>query len=333
MTGTCTGSHSARNEVEAVEQAKNGTSTQKLFSASTRPIADAIISVVDDLREYWPLTVRQIFYQLVGKTIILNNLAHYRKVSRILVKLREEKLVPWSVIEDRSRRTTEKRGFTNVSEWLREQLSFLDPKYYGRCRVQDQDVYVEVSTEKDALSSILEEVLWPYCTRLNVVRGQNSATIVEQMASRFDQAVMRGQEPILLHFGDLDPSGRAIPRATQKNFLKRHGIDVDVRTVALTPGQVKELNLPHSLDAVKRSDPNYKAWLRELGPDQPAIELDAVHPKVLKQLLRDALASTYDMDGMNAQCDVENQERRLVRRIRDEIKDLIIRHYPEVSWY
>lgn len=315
------------------DQTKTCTSTKKLFSASTRPVADAIISVVDDLQEYWPLTVRQVFYQLVGKTVIPNNLAHYRKVSRILVKLREEELVPWSVIEDRSRRTTEKRGFPNVSEWLKEQLSFLDPKYYGRCRVQDQDVYVEVSTEKDALSSILEEVLWPFCTRLNVVRGQNSATIVEQMASRFDQAVMRGQEPILLHFGDLDPSGRAIPRATQRNFLKRHGIDVDVRMVALTPDQVDELSLPRSLDAVKRSDPNYKAWLKELGPDQPAVELDAVHPKVLKQLLRDALTSTYDTDDMSAQCDVEDQERQLVKRIRDDIKDLIVRDYPEVSWH
>jgi hypothetical protein len=217
---------------------ENGTNT--IFRKTRAKIADSIIEVINEFIDYWPLTVRQVYYHLVGKLIIKNNLNQYKRVSEILTKLRENELVQWSVIADNTRRTTAKRGYSNVTEFIKDILIDIDPSRYGRCYVQGQRVYVEVSTEKDALSSILEDELWIYCTRLNVVRGQCSATLIEKMAARFDKALMQGQTPILLHFGDLDPSGVAIPKAIKKNLYDRHGINVDVRHIALTPYQVEK---------------------------------------------------------------------------------------------
>ena len=314
-----------KQKLKIMDKAKTCTSTK--FTAFTRPIADAIIEVVNELQEYLPLTVRQIYYRLVSKQIIKNSIEQYRKVSRLLVKLREIDVVPWSAIEDRSRRTTEKRGYSDVETWLVDRLQYLHPKAYARCYIQSQQNYVEVSSEKDALASILENELWPYCTRLNVVRGQVSATFVEQMARRFGDAVMRGLRPVLLHFGDLDPSGIAISKAIKRNLYERHDIDVDVRHVALTPAQVDLFELPSSIDSVKKTDPNYRTWIKTFGPKQSAVELDALHPESLKELLRDALAGVYDIGGMNIQKKKEQDDRQLVGNIFSEIKTILIMKY------
>ena len=306
----------------------------KLFYKSSLPLAESIVSTIDDMRDYWPLTVRQVYYQQVAKEIIPNNLKQYQRVSKVLVKLREHGLVSWAAIEDRSRRTVEKRGYSNVSTWLEEQLAYLNPKNYGRCYVQHQTFYAEVSTEKDALSGILEEAIWPFCTRLNVIRGQASASIVNRIAERYDQAIMRGQTPVLLHLGDLDPSGVAIPKALQENLWRRHGVDVDVRHIALTPDQVVQYQLPSSIDAVKKNDPNYRAWVDIYGKNQPAVELDALHPDTLKKTLTDGLTAIYDMTSMSQEQSEEEVDRKLIKGIRSDIITMLHRNYPSLleSW-
>lgn len=300
------------------------------FTRSTRPVAKAIVSTVNDFVDYWPLTVRQVYYQLVASGEIANNQDQYRKVSRILTQLRVDGNVSWDAIEDRSRRTVDKRGRHDLGEFLNNILSYLHPKNYGRCYVQDQSNYVEVSTEKDALSAVFENNIWMYCTRLNVLRGQVSATMVEAMARRFDNAVMRGQNPILLHFGDLDPSGVAIPKSLHRNLFDRHGVEVDVRVVALTPDQVEDFNLPCAPDAVKSADPNHHAWLAEYGPCQAAVELDALHPALLGGLIREALEDVYDMDAVAVEQVREREDRLVLENIQRDFKRLLADKYSGV---
>lgn len=303
--------------------------TSTIFSSKTRSVADALIQVINhDLAAYQPLTVRQAYYQLVGRQIIPNSLDQYRVVSRVLVRLREEGLVPWAAIEDRTRRTTEKRGVSNVSGWLEtEARALFNPRNYGRCLVQGQRVHVEITTEKDALSAILEDVVYPYCVRMNVIRGQASATMTEQIARRFDQAIMDNKRPVLIHFGDLDPSGVAIPKALQRNLADRHGIDAEVIRAALNPDQVDLFALPGSPDAVKSQDPNHGAWLREYGPSQPAVELDALHPKDLQDILRAALIDVFDMEDFSAQKQQEARDRELIKEIRKYALACVGRRY------
>lgn len=309
--------------------------TSAIFSSKTRSVADALIKVINhDLAPYQPLTVRQCYYQLVGRQIIPNSLDQYRVVSRVLVKLREEGLVPWAAICDRTRRTTQKRGNSNVSEWLNGMAyGLFDPRSYGRCLVQGQHVHVEVTTEKDALSSILEDVTYEYCVRLSIIRGQVSATMVEAMAQRFDKAIMKGQPPILLHFGDLDPSGVAIPKALQRNLADRHGIEVVVIRAALNPDQVQKHNLPGSPDAVKPKDPNYAAWIRDYGPKQAAVELDALHPRDLQNILRENLDSIFDMSNFDEQKRQEIRDRELIAEVRRYALACIGRKYGHVIPY
>lgn len=305
-------------------------SISDLFKGSSRDLAETLIAIVADMREYWPLTVRQVYYQAVSRLAIANHLNEYRRVSRILTTLRRNDLLPWHAIEDRTRKTFDKRGMPSVGEFIREQMeSFLNPDYYGRCYIQDQTVYVEVATEKDALASIMSDAVWYFCTRLNIVRGQVSATMVNDMAGRFDAAVQRGKRPILIYLGDLDPSGIAIPKALKRNLYDWHSLDVEVIRAALNPDQVARYGLPVSPDAAKEADPNFAAWAKEFGDLAPT-ELDAIHPRDLTALTQAALESVYDMASVEAHKTAEAEERKLLMDMRREVQDYIAEEWPEV---
>ena len=300
------------------------------FNKPSQKLARAIVESINDLHDHWPLTVRQVFYQMVARQVVENKQEQYRKVSRVLVKLREMDLVPWGAIADRTRRTTDKRGMSDVQEFLENEIKVLfNPKNYGRCYVQGQHVHVEVTTEKDALSTIMEEALWPFCVRLNVIRGQNSATMNHLIAERLADAGMRGKNPVLLHFGDLDASGVAIPKAIKRILWERHHVDADVRTIALTPDQVDRYNLPTSIEARKPKDPNYKTWLDEYGPAQPMVELDALHPKDLQNILTTGLMEVFDMERFDEERQNELEDRQLLKKIRRDCLDFLVRKYPE----
>ena len=47
---------------------------------------DQIDAVLDEMRAYWPLTLRQVYYRLVSDLVIDNNRGEYGKLSRILTK-------------------------------------------------------------------------------------------------------------------------------------------------------------------------------------------------------------------------------------------------------
>jgi hypothetical protein len=59
---------------------------------------------VEVLTAHHPMTVRQVYYQLVSRQVIENNRGQYQAVSNALVKARQEGLIPWDWIEDRLRR-------------------------------------------------------------------------------------------------------------------------------------------------------------------------------------------------------------------------------------
>ena len=99
------------------------------------------------LSEYNPMTLRQVYYQLVSKHVIDNKASEYKRLSAALVKARQQDMIPWQWIEDRV------RSPHLVSMW--EDLpQFIDTvkSAYRKDIWKDQESYIEVWLEKDALS-------------------------------------------------------------------------------------------------------------------------------------------------------------------------------------
>jgi len=71
---------------------------------------ERVNGVLDGLRGYWPLTLRQVYYQLVAGLDIENCEAEYKKLSRLLTKARLDNLISWDATEDRARATLDSDG-------------------------------------------------------------------------------------------------------------------------------------------------------------------------------------------------------------------------------
>ena len=276
--------------------------------------ADDVIKIVNDLIDYQPLTLRQIFYQLVAAGKRENTRSKYTDLSRLIVAMREDGMLPWKIIDDRARRISRKRGYEDAGEYAKQVGDFLGR--YQRCLVQDQEFYIETWCEKDALSMILEEIAWPYCIRHATCRGFDSATALWKFSERADAVESKGQRAVLLYFGDFDPSGMAAGDATQQTLSERHGITVDFVRVALDQEQIEKYRLPHAFNAVKVTDTRAKRFIERFG-EYGACELDALHPKLLREMTVNAIESYLDMDLFREQQEVESMEREKMAELQE----------------
>jgi len=184
--------------------------------------------------------------------------------------------------------------------------------------VQDQVRYVEIWCEKDALSQVFEKVAWPYCIRAVTCKGYQSVTFLDNYRRRALAAQEREQVPVILYFGDLDPSGVQMFEATRQTLEEEMNLfDVEYIRVALTPEQVAAYELPSDPAAVKLSDRRLKAYVRRFG--MVAVELDALHPQTLQEMAVEAIESQFDMDLFMEHREVERQERERLAAIKAKV--------------
>lgn len=297
--------------------------------------AKAVRAVVDDLKGYWPVTVRQIHYRLVEQrptwfksslknpTPYENTIKHYQDLSRVLKWMRIGKRLKWSVLTDRTRRVSAKRGFEDLHEFIDQELDVFFSGY-DRCLVQSQDVYVELWVEKDALSSVFENVAYPFCLRVVTRRGYNSVTAEADYYQRAKGALNKGQTPVVLYFGDFDPSGNDMLRASLNTLQNQMGLrQLETIRVALTKDQIKSYGLPPKPGAAKRTDPRYKDYVKKHGDS--AWELDALHPRELGKIARSAIQSVLDMDNFEAEEIQEEKDRERLSQFRERLMDMITR--------
>ena len=283
--------------------------------------AENVKTVTKELRSYWPLTLRQIYYQLVSKGQVKNNKSNYNMLSKLIKWMRIDEKLPWDALEDRSRTLTNKRGYDNLGDFIASEMNlFLDG--YTRCLIQNQDKHIEVWTEKDALLRIFKGVVYPFCIRAVVCRGYSSVTFISDFYKRAEKAIMQGKTPIVLYFGDLDPSGVQMLEATIETLedeLDLYG--VEFKRIGLNPEHIKQYNLPVDPTAAKKTDPRYEKYVEQYG--KVAIELDALHPATLKDMIRKSIESEIDMDLFEEQQDKEEEEDDRLDEIRDKVYEAI----------
>jgi hypothetical protein len=275
------------------------------------------MEVVRELQDYWPLTLRQIYYRLVAAGHLENTRSKYNDLSALIKHMRLDEWLPWEVLEDRVRRVSAKRGWEDHIEFMEAHVEgFLEG--YERCYVQDQNCYVEIWTEKDALSQVFEKVAYPYCIRAVTCRGYQSITFLDGFRRRAQAAMERGQKPVILYFGDMDPSGWQMLEAIKQTLEDDMDLwGVEYQRVALTPEQIMSYELPHDPQAVKIADKRYRNYVERFG--DLAVELDALHPQVLWELAVEAIESHFDMDLFGEQMEMEHLEQERLATMRQKI--------------
>src|SRR6266496_2672324 len=102
----------------------NGTKgTRKNWTPKALAYVNQAGVVIDNLHTYWPLTLRQIYYQLVAALLIENNENEYKKLSRELTNARLDGFVDWDAMEDRSRTVLHSAGWCDKSHFVAQKIS------------------------------------------------------------------------------------------------------------------------------------------------------------------------------------------------------------------
>lgn len=260
------------------------------------------------------LTIRGLHYRLVSRGMI-NDIQHYKRVVAAMEVARWDGLVAFDTFSDNDRAMigTTEYEHTDLEDSISHAKQSIQAwmQYFRRNRWEGQPYYVEVFIEKKALQGVFESVTNRLDVTLGACKGYPSLTFLHEASLRFKDAIVQGFKPIILYFGDYDPSGEDIPRSIEEN-LKRMGVeDLEVRRIALMEEQVIEWNLPPA--PVKEGDSRSASW-NGLGQ----VELDAVEPNQLQELCRKAILSIFDDEIYVALTEEEAEQRAVYQSVLKE---------------
>ena len=214
------------------------------------------------------------------------------------MKARENSEVDDTRIEDRARQVLKgESGFPDRDQFVDAVKSWF--KSYGeRYKANlwaDQDSFVEVWVEKDALSALIHQAAEPYRVTVCPARGYSSYTYIKRVAidGRFSDV---DKPIIILYLGDHDPSGLQMTQDLENRFAKYgepEGLDITVKRIALTIDQVKKYRLIPN--PTKFADPRSRSYVSQFGDE--CWELDAIEPRELQRIVKQAVEEQMDLEA------------------------------------
>ncbi len=251
------------------------------------------------------VTLRQLFYQLVARQIIDNNLKRYNYLSRVSAEARRDGTFPDLV--DQTCEILVPQWFSSPENAI---IDLADD--YRRDHTEGQEVSIYLMVEKAGI----QNQLWSWFGAdlglpILAVGGYASQTY-KDMIKR--SVARRGKPAVLIGAVDHDASGDDIWR----DLVERTDCWAAMHQIALTKEQVDRLRLPHNM-LNEKQDPRQPAFnLRHGYPpnSKVQVELDALPPDVLRGLYQDAIDEYWDTDAYEAVLARESEERDQLRRVK-----------------
>jgi hypothetical protein len=148
---------------------------------------------------------------------------------------------------------------------------------------------LEVWIEKEALAGVFAGVCKKNDVPFLSCRGYRSQSEMWRVAMRLKAQAKKGQQIVVLHFGDHDPSGIDMSRDIEER-LGVFGLRLDFHRLALNIAQVDEYQPPPN--PVKQTDSRFESYTQRFGDE--FWELDALEPAILAGLDEDWVAKFRD---------------------------------------
>lgn len=253
------------------------------------------------LHDDHPMTVRQLFYRLVSEGVIEKTETEYKAtVIRLLTQMRRAGAIPYGWIADNTRWMRKPRTHSSLEAALQ-----ITAETYRRALWGNQDAYVEVWLEKDALAGVLYEITAEWDVPLMVTRGYPSLTFLHSAAEAIAE---QERAAFLYYFGDHDPSGVHIPERVETDL--RHmapEADLSFERVAVTPEQIAKWNL--TTRPTKKTDTRARKFKGE------SVEVDAIPPDRLRALARHCITRHLDRRQLEETERIEDLERQTLESI------------------
>ena len=295
--------------------------------------ADDLVAIFEKYKKHWPLTERFAFYRLISEAMVDGD--HWNQFGRsdkpqidiygsalspLLKWMRIDGLLPWDSIVDDQRLLTGKVGFEDTEQFVYQELSdFLTG--YRKCLAHKQKYHVEIWVEKATIIRLIKPVTDKYCRRLMYCKGYNSITFQADFYERASEALNRDQIPVVLYFGDWDPSGVNMMYAAAQTLVDELGlVGTEFYRCGINPEHFKDLiKRPQP---IKDTDSRSKRFIEEHGTT--AYEVDAFEPDELQALVEKSILKFTDIEIVKDAREQEPLDMEFLRDLRDDVVDLII---------
>ena len=253
-----------------------------------------------------PLTIRQVFYRLVGAHGYEKTERAYTRLSELMNRARRARIISMDAIRDDGGQKIE------PTMW-RDEQDFLDytRRLAGDFRLDRQEgqrTRLIVMCEAAGMAPQLADAVDDYGITVISSGGFNSVTENHKLAWELTQYGDDGftEKIEILHIGDHDPSGAHLFLAMSEDvtaFAESFDIPVTFTRLAVTPEQIEEL----ALDTAPPKTSDKRAFEGE------TCQAEAIPPDALANILTKAVEERTDF---------EVRERLLEREL--EIQDELI---------
>ena len=258
---------------------------------------DALLAIVED---GCPMTVRQVFYQATVRGIVEKAETGYSKVQIDLTKMRRDGSLPYDWLADNTRWQRKPRTFHSVEDALQNTAAF-----YRKSLWRDADFYVEIWLEKDALAGVVLPITAMFDVPLMVARGYASLSFLYSAAEYINDLDV---PTYIYHLGDFDPSGVNAGEKIEET-LSELAPDAEIvfGRLAVTPEQLRTWHLP--------TRPTKQSDTRAKGFGRISVELDAIEPNRLRDLVQTAIEQHLPPEQYEVLRAAEESERQLIQRL------------------
>jgi hypothetical protein len=274
--------------------------------SKTRPKLDAVQAVLDQYSDYLPLTIRQIFYRLVGISVLGKSEKEYGALCDLLNRARRSHVIPMSSIRDDGFMggLGIRIGWTDPQEFVDSTLD--EARKYRKDRQAGQWRRLVIWCESAGMVPQVERVATDYGVTVKSSGGFDSTTVRHEVAEAWSGTT-------ILHMGDYDPSGECMFDALDEDvrtFAEYYEQDTYFERIAVTPEHIARYELITS--PPKPSTHQQRKRMTE------TVQLEAISPDDLASLVRDAIESRISLDQYRNVLAFEKNERaQLCERMAD----------------
>lgn len=276
---------------------------------ATAALIDAVSAVLDAYADHLPLTLRQVFYVLVGQHGYDKTERAYKRLGEAVNRARRALLIGMDAIRDDGTTSTEAGGWTGVDDFQSAVAAWA--RGYRRDLGASQPDRIELWVEAAGMVPQAVRVARAFGVDVYSSGGFDSTTAKYVAAQRL---VDDGRPPVILHVGDYDPSGLAIIDSAAEDVtafaVQLGGIEPEWRRIAVTPEQIEAYGLPTAPQ---------KATDRRGGEVMAAtVQAESLPPDTLAAELTDALEVVIDDVALRAARQAGEDERA---QLLDELRD------------
>lgn len=244
--------------------------------------------VLDEYRDHLPLTIRQVFYRLVGAAGYDKTERAYARLCEMMNRARRAGFIPFHAIRDDGGSRLGGAGWGSAAQYLRYLKS--DAETFQLDRQAGQPVRLWLMCEAAGMAPMLARAVQDYHIPVLSSGGFDSLTAKHDLAEELARADLAE----VLHVGDHDPSGVHLFTALQEDVSAmvraKGGADPVFTRLAVTPEQTAALGLPTA--------PPKKTDRRAFEGD--TVQAEAIPPDVLAEIVQGAVVQRIDRAAYNA---------------------------------